>query len=226
MVETLNFKQAMKTLFTSPKFIAVLFTCSIVNGSFNVYGTLLDNLLDPYGFKPKDVSTLGGTMTICGIVSACLVGLYLEKTLNYKGVFKVFGILGSIDVIAFSVGLVIFNDSFIGFLIVVIVQGIVFVPAMPLCFDYGVDIMFPVGEAQITGLMMSGGQIAGLVYIFVGQLAWGLGKDDVSQKTAALATSITVSVVSTIGCITALFFNSKLVRTEYERSQKPGSLLD
>lgn len=47
----------------------------------------------------------------------------------------------------------------------VVCQGIVFIPLQPLTIDYGSDTMFPIGEAQITGFMLSVGQIFGIVFI-------------------------------------------------------------
>jgi hypothetical protein len=47
------------------------------------------------------------------------------------------------------------------------VQGILFIPMMPLCFDYGCDILFPVGEAQITGTLMTAGQIIGILFVIL-----------------------------------------------------------
>ena len=46
-----------------------------------------------------------------------------------------------------------------------ILQGIVFIPFMPLTFDYACDILFPAGEAQITGCLMSAGNFLGIIYV-------------------------------------------------------------
>jgi hypothetical protein len=47
----------------------------------------------------------------------------------------------------------------------VALQGIVFIPLMPLSFDYGCDILFPAGEAQITGCLMTSGNFLGVVFV-------------------------------------------------------------
>jgi hypothetical protein len=51
------------------------------------------------------------------------------------------------------------------YIILVIFQGFVFIPLQPLTIDYGSDIMFPIGEAQITGFMLSVGQIFGIGFV-------------------------------------------------------------
>lgn len=59
----------------------------------------------------------------------------------------------------------------------VIFQGIVFIPLQPLTIDYGSDTMFPIGEAQISGFLLSVGQIFGIIFIEAAQLLFGLGDD-------------------------------------------------
>ena len=41
---------AIKQLFRDKKFLTLLFSFGVVLGSFNIYGSLLDNILDCYGF--------------------------------------------------------------------------------------------------------------------------------------------------------------------------------
>lgn len=83
-------------------------------------------------------------MMVIGIISAAVVGIYVEKTLNYRRVFLLLSFLGIVQTIAFSVILDV-EPSFLILLIIIVVQGVLFIPIMPLCFDYGCDIMFPVG---------------------------------------------------------------------------------
>ncbi len=103
-------------------------------------------------------------MMITGIISAAVIGIYVEKTLNYRRVFMILAFLGIVQTIAFSLLLDI-EPQFVTLLIVIVVQGVLFIPIMPLSFDYGCDIMFPVGEAQITGTLMTGGQIIGILFV-------------------------------------------------------------
>jgi hypothetical protein len=49
--------------------------------------------------------------------------------------------------------------------ILVLLQGVVFIPLMPLSFDYGCDVLFPAGEAQITGCLMTSGNLIGVIFV-------------------------------------------------------------
>jgi hypothetical membrane protein len=104
----------------------------------------LEEILDPYGITADQTSTLAASMMIIGIISAALIGFYVEKTLNYRRVFMILAILGIIQTVFFSI-LLKLDAAFPIYLLIVMVQGILFIPLMPLSFDYGCDILFPVG---------------------------------------------------------------------------------
>jgi FLVCR family feline leukemia virus subgroup C receptor-related protein len=118
----------------------------------------------PYGITSDQTSILAASMMVIGIISAAVIGLYVEKTLQYRRVFMVLAVMGITQTIGFSLVLKLEVDFYI-LLVIIMVQGILFIPMMPLCFDYGCDILFPVGEAQITGTLMTAGQIIGILFV-------------------------------------------------------------
>lgn len=101
MVENVDFKRSFKILFTDVKFLALAFAFAVVNGNFNIYGSLMDDILDPYGYSPDQVSWLGVALMVTGILSAAVIGAYVEKTLNYKIMFRVCAFLGLLTTIGF-----------------------------------------------------------------------------------------------------------------------------
>jgi hypothetical protein len=42
--------KSIKRLFTDPKFIVLNISFGSILGAFNIYGSLLDNILDPFGY--------------------------------------------------------------------------------------------------------------------------------------------------------------------------------
>jgi FLVCR family feline leukemia virus subgroup C receptor-related protein len=144
-----------------------LYAFGTVLGSFNIYGSLLDNILDCYDFSTDEVSYLAGTMMIVGIISAALIGIYIEKTLKYRRVFIPLGLFGIIQSVCLPLVLIYKGHSFPLALVIVFLQGVIFIPLMPLSFDYGCDILFPAGEAQITGCLMTSGNLFGLIFVLL-----------------------------------------------------------
>lgn len=132
-------------MFKSKKFLTLAFAFSTINGAFNIYGSLLDSILDPFNYSNDQVSTMAAIMMIIGIISAGVLGVYIEKTLNYRRVFIILAIIGILQTIGFAIVLKFFNDNYYLFLTMVALQGVIFIPLMPLSFDYGCDILFPMG---------------------------------------------------------------------------------
>ena len=90
------------------------------------------------------------------------------------------------------------------------------IPLIPLSFDYGCEIMFPIGEAQVSGIILNAGQIMGLVFIIIAQSVFDLSSDN---KDSAFNTMFMVNLILLLCCLTYCFFNSPLKRTKLEQSQ-------
>ena len=46
-------------------------------GAFTVFVSLLDNILDCYGYTSDEVSYIAAAMMVTGIISAAVFGLYI-----------------------------------------------------------------------------------------------------------------------------------------------------
>lgn len=183
MVENTDFKQSIKILFKNKTFMMLALAFGTVNGTFNIYGSLMDDILDPYGYTPDQVSVFGAALMVTGIISAGIFGAYVERTLKYRRVFWLCSIVGILTTVGFPLALKFFTDSskyYWAYMVLVILQGFVFIPLQPLTVDYGSDIMFPIGEAQITGFMLSVGQIFGVAFVEAAQLIFNLGNTDLT----------------------------------------------
>ena len=80
-----------------------------------------------------------------GIISAAILGAYIEKTLKYTKVFRVLVFLTMVQCVGFPLIIRLFDHSFGLALVLTFIMGIVLIPFMPLTFDYGSDILFPAG---------------------------------------------------------------------------------
>ena len=146
MTEKTEFKNSFNILFKDKVFLSLAFAFGTVNGTFNIYGSLMDDILDPYGFSSGDVSNLGTGLMVAGIIFAAIFGAYVEKTLKYRRVFLFCAGIGLITTVGFPMALKFLHYSdFWIFFALVIFQGMVFMPLQRLTIDYAPDIMFPVG---------------------------------------------------------------------------------
>lgn len=76
-LENMGYLTGIKVLFRDRRFLGLLFSFGTIMGSFCVFGSILDNILDCYGFTSDEVSYLAAGMMITGIVSAGVFGLYI-----------------------------------------------------------------------------------------------------------------------------------------------------
>ena len=144
-MEKVDFKKSVKILFTDVKFLGLTFAFAVFNGNFNIYSSVLDDILDPYGYNPDQVSWLGVALMVMGIVIAVVLGAYVERTLNYKLMFRVCAFFGFVTAIGFPLCLRVMSEQFWIFMVIALMQGIVFIPIQPLTSDYACDTMFPIG---------------------------------------------------------------------------------
>lgn len=107
---------------------------------------------------------------ICGVLSALVIGYVLDKTSRYLLTMR-FICFGS--TILFIVGYASFatgNIYIVGANI--ILDGFALVPFLPVCIAYAAEVTFPMQEAVIVGILQMSGQITGLLFGFVGSLAF------------------------------------------------------
>lgn len=79
-----------------------------------------------------------------GLVGSVVFSLYVEKTERYKRVFMFCCIMSICALLVFSFNLYYFQIFAVS-LVVVTVMGLTLTPLMPLSFDFGCEIVFPIG---------------------------------------------------------------------------------
>lgn len=75
--KSMGYIKGIKLLFKDKRFLALMFSFGTIMGAFTFFGSLLDNVLDCYGFSSDEVSYLAAAMMVTGIISAALFGLYI-----------------------------------------------------------------------------------------------------------------------------------------------------
>lgn len=103
-------------------------------------------------------------MIVAGLIGAGVFGWYVEVTKFYKASILIclVAFLASIFMMAF----VLFSEKFVFPIMAGFFMGFGALPLMPLCFDFACEVAFPIGEAFTTGLLMTGGQIVGVIEVY------------------------------------------------------------
>jgi hypothetical protein len=126
-----------------------------------------DNILSYYGYTPSEVSYFVASQYVCGMVAATLIGYYIEHSLNYSLAFKSLTILALADAIGLPLLMATSEKSIAWMVVLFGVMGVVFISIIPLSFGYGCDVLYPAGEAQITGCLLSTANIFAAILVLI-----------------------------------------------------------
>jgi len=92
------------------------------------------------------------------------------------------------------------------------ILGILLTPLYAVSYDLGCETSFPVGEAQVTGILNAGGSLSAFILILIIQTTIGFGTTDQSINTFYVLLSVAIS-----GAVCYVFVKNILLRMEAER---------
>jgi FLVCR family MFS transporter 7 len=83
-------------------FLVLLAAFGIGLGMFNALTTLVEQLVAPFCYNEGDASLFAGLLLGCGLLSAGVVGVYLDKSHRYKFVLKILFSLATATILLYS----------------------------------------------------------------------------------------------------------------------------
>lgn len=202
-----EFMSSFRSCMKNNSFLLLLLAFSLVQGALNSLATLLDLISRPYGFSSFDNSIFGGLLIICGLIGAGIVGTIVTITHKYKLTSILTCLITLATFIAF-----IFTLSFESLIITsigVALLGLTLTPILPISYEYGVELTYPVGEAMTGGLLNAGGQLIGIGEVGLAYLL---------QNSPIIILLICAGGIA-IGCIAIMFSTENLKRTGIDSKQ-------
>jgi MFS family permease len=140
-------------------------------GVFNAVTTWIENIVRPRGFSVTQAGAAGGIMIAGGILGALILPLLSDRT-GKRIPFLILGLGGSIlglagVIVATRYTLLLASAAAFGFFLL---------SAGPVGFQYGAEVTSPEPEGTSNGLLLTAGQISGILFIF-GMDAFKSGRD-------------------------------------------------
>ena len=158
-----------------------------------------------YGYKDFWSGVFGAVFIIGGLVGSGVFGVFVEIKHKYKLaviLICLFSIVSTTGVMFTFIAKISWLTAIFCFLV-----GFFMIPIMAVGFDFGVEVTFPIGESMSTGLLMSAGQVMGIVYtVTAGALI------DHSGKKGAVIANIIFIVSCFLAFIGSLFLKEDLRR--------------
>ena len=170
-----------------------LLTCVFVTmGLFNAVTTWIEDLLKPRGISSPQAGLIGGTMVAVGLVGALILPLLSDRWRARRPVIigAMLAALPGMAGLAFfpSYGLLLLSGA---------LMGLALLGAGPVAFQYGAELAYPLPEGTSYGILMTTGQISGIVFIF--------GMD---ACRSAVTGAMTLSLTILLGLLFAAFLVS------------------
>ncbi|NXL84530.1 S49A3 protein, partial [Alectura lathami] len=191
-------------------------------GMFTCFSALLEQILCEKGYSNVFAGLNGALFTVCGLLGAFLLGLYVDRTRNFIESTKICFCLSALASIAFAVASR-FRDQAIALSISSSIFGFFGFAMYPIAMELAVECSYPVGEGTSTGLIFVASQIEGVILMILLQaLTVRVSKDPSSicalDQDAALDWTTPVLVLaglcSALACFYVIFFH-----TDYKRLQ-------
>ena len=140
-------------MWNNKNFLMLSAAFALIYGMMMAMSVTFSNLFNPFGYSPAEISIVGGSSIIVGMVGAMTVGWILDRTARYRMTLIT---LSSMGVIAMSTALItlVFSDKNIGYLFCPIVAvGLVTTSYFPACISYGAELTFPMQPAMANASM-------------------------------------------------------------------------
>lgn len=185
----------------------------------NALATVLGEVATVYGYKPEESSLFGVIIIVGAVMGSIIYGVALEKLKNYKTVLVIICILSVIS----TVGLIFVIRSGDVRLVSLVFFCIGFniISVAVVCFDLGVEQLYPLGESYSPTILNLSDAIGTFILI---EVCTGLLESADFEETGNEDGAYQILWLFPFMCFTALVvtftFNVELKRTNAEESSE------
>ena len=160
-----SFKEGLRIALKNKNFLLAVLGFGLGQGTLNAFTTVVQQITSPYGYSSTDNSIFGSLAIFFGLVGSAVAGVFVTKTMKYK--VTLMSILVS-SAISFIILLLSLEWGTLGLVCgAVSLFGFCLMPILPIGFELGCELTFPVGEATINGIMNCSGQVFGILQILI-----------------------------------------------------------
>jgi len=170
-----DYFSSLKCLLTDFPFVLLFLSYGINTGVYYAIGTLLNPLMMPF-FKDVDgveatIGLIGLVMVIAGLLGSAICGVILDKTKAYKATAVVIYASTLVFIVVFAATLDL-GQMWINFISIGLL-GFFMTGYLPIGFEVGAEITYPISEATSSGLLNVSAQVFGIAFTsIVGDLIY------------------------------------------------------
>ncbi|CCW59809.1 unnamed protein product [Phytomonas sp. EM1] len=199
---------------------------SISMGSVWTYASVLSQVLYPFGVSAELAGIAAGMNVVAGTIVSYIVCIWVDRKRRYKfpiiicltgSLFSCLGLLILlIKAPSPSTLIDVLSTTF------VIISGIFQNTTIPVCFEFAMEIAFPLQESVPGSLLMAGANLASFILVSVSSF---MLEDDNPTKRAAVNVVILIISVCAVGTLLVLPPRERLNRRDAELLAKKQMIL-
>ena len=157
--QAFDFK-GFKTLFKNRNFLILLAMVFIGLGSFNAISTEIDSIFTQFSSRTDASGIIGGVIVIGGIFGAGILSAISDK-IHKRKIFLILAMAVSIPMTWVLPSIANYTTV----LVLAFIFGFFLVSALPIALIFAAEVTYPVSEEASNGIMMTLGQVAGLLLL-------------------------------------------------------------
>lgn len=193
---------AVKKLMSQRDFIFVFMSFSISMGSVWTFVSVLDQILSPFGVSDQVAGLAGGLNILIGCICSYGAGIFMD----YKHLYKYLLLSCLVGTVLCCVALTVIFwrvtpfTRLMSFLLAFVytAAGIFQSTAVPVCFEFAMEITYPFPEAVPSTLLMVGANLTSLVLLLI---ATAMLSNDVDPKSTSIHVMILLTSILIVGTL-------------------------
>ena len=168
-----GFAEGLRALFKKREFVKGMLIYLIILGILNTFFTLIEPILRQLSGNALDVTQtglIGMIILLMSIVGSFVIPFISDKDPHQrrKRYLAISMVIGAVGLVLF-----LFVDSFTGNAVAAAVYGIFGLGCAPLVLTYCAEVAYPTSEGTSEGLLMFGGNVAGVLILGISGLLNG-----------------------------------------------------
>ncbi|MCQ4636553.1 MFS transporter [Anaerovorax odorimutans] len=182
----------LKELFRNRAYIIAMLVAFISMGIFNTLLTLIESILMPRGITSAQAGIIGAAFVLAGVVGAIILPIISDKA----GKRIPFLITAIVLLVPLYLGLTLLQ-GFVLLTVTAAVAGFAIMGVAPILFQHGSEVAYPIQEGTSLGMILLMGQISGVLFVFLFELAGGaFGGITVPMLGVVILTALEIPLVA------------------------------
>ncbi len=211
-IEKKSVRESLKILKKDTNFILFALGYMIFFGTVTTLGSLSNMIFKPYGFLDIQIAIFAIAIIFAGVPGSMSFACYLKNSKSKYKYKKVITLITVLTLVFEGLVCLLLNAQihFALQLLLVFSLGFTFIPLIPVSYDLGCELAFPVGEALVTGILNGGAMIFTFMFSII--LSSSIGFGTIQASNLIFIIFMSFAFVGTVILAAVKMSGSKLKR--------------